>query len=234
MIARLGRREFISLLGGAVVASPSCLRAEHASRVARIGFLATGSLASPEQQVILDAFRRGLRERGYVEGQNIAVEYRAADGAIERFPELAKELVRLNLDLIVASNTPAARAAKAATTTIPIVVPVMGDPVADGLVVSLARPGGNVTGMTFLGPELAIKRLELLKAGSSRHLSSCGPLASRRLRRVHDEADDGEYGGRSRHFAGAASTRGGAGAWRVRRCIHGNGWRTGRSPNYSA
>jgi ABC-type uncharacterized transport system substrate-binding protein len=157
------RREFIALLGGAAVASPSCLRAEHASKVARIGFLATGSLASPEQEVILDAFRRGLRERGYVEGQNIAVEYRAADGAIERFPELAKELVRLNLDLIVASNTPAARAAKAATTTIPIVVPVMGDPVADGLVISLARPGGNVTGMTFLGPELATKRLELLK-----------------------------------------------------------------------
>ena len=110
-----------------------------------------------------DSFLQGLRKRGYVEGQNIVIEYRYADGKIERFAELAKELVRLNLDLIVASNTPAAHAAKQATTTIPIVVPVMGDPIGDGLVASLAQPGGNITGMTFLGPELATKRLELLK-----------------------------------------------------------------------
>jgi putative ABC transport system substrate-binding protein len=110
-----------------------------------------------------DAFRLGLRERGYVEGQNIVIEYRSADGRIERFPQLANELVSLSLDLIVAPNTPAARAAQRVTTTIPIVVPVMGDPVADGLVASLARPGGNITGLTFLGPELASKRLGLLK-----------------------------------------------------------------------
>ena len=110
-----------------------------------------------------DAFRQGLRERGYLEGQNIVIEYRAAEGKIERFTELAAELVDLHPDLIVASNTPAARAARQATTTIPIVVAVMGDPVSDGLVASLARPAGNVTGMTFLGPELANKRLELLK-----------------------------------------------------------------------
>jgi putative ABC transport system substrate-binding protein len=157
------RREFITLLGGAMVAWPSSLYGQRTSKVARIGFLATGSLDSAEQQAILDAFRQGLQERGYVEGQNIVTEYRGADGKIERFPELAKELVRLNLDLIVASNTPAALAAKGTTTTIPIVVPVMGDPVGDGLVASLSRPGANITGMTFLGPELATKRLELLK-----------------------------------------------------------------------
>jgi ABC-type uncharacterized transport system substrate-binding protein len=157
------RREFITLVAGAVVTWPSYAGAERASKVARIGFLVTGTLASADQQAIVDAFRQGLRERGYVEGQNIAIEYRAADGRIERFPELARELVGLNPDLIVASNTPAARAAKEATTTIPIVVPVMGDPVGDGLVTSLARPGGNITGMAFLGPELASKRLELLK-----------------------------------------------------------------------
>jgi ABC-type uncharacterized transport system substrate-binding protein len=159
----LQRREFITLLGGAAAAWPVAARAQQAAKVARIGCIVTGSLESPEQRATVDAFRQGLRERGYVEGQNIIIEYRAADGRIERFPELATELVRLNLDLIVASNTPAALAAKQATTAIPIVVPVMGDPVGDGLASSLARPGGNVTGMTFLGPELATKRLELLK-----------------------------------------------------------------------
>ena len=157
------RRTFITLLGGAVATWPSCVYAERTTKLARIGFLATGALNSAEQQVILSSFQQGLRERGYVEGVNIVVEYRGANGKIERFPELATELVRLSLDLIVASNTPAARAAKEATTTVPIVVPVMGDPVGDGLVASLARPGGNITGMTFLGPELATKRLELLK-----------------------------------------------------------------------
>ena len=162
MSAQVRRRDFITLLGGAA-AWPLAARAQAAPRPSRIGLLATGAISSREQQAILDAFRRGLRERGYVEGQNIVIEYRGADGKIERFPELATELVRLNVDLIVASNTPAARAAREATVSIPIVVPVMGDPVGDGLVASLARPGGNITGMTFLGPELATKRLELLK-----------------------------------------------------------------------
>jgi len=155
------RREFIALLGGAA-AWPSRVRAERAPKVARIGFLATGALDSPEQQVTINAFRQGLGDRGYVEGQNVVIDYRWADGKIERFPNLARELVALDVDVILASNTPAARASKQATTTIPIVVPVMGDPVRDGLVASLARPGGNITGTTFLGPELASKRLELL------------------------------------------------------------------------
>ena len=158
------RREFITLLGGAAAAWPLAARAQQpTSKVFRVGFMVTGSLRSPEQRSMTDAFRQGLRERGYLEGQNIVIEYRAAEGKIERFTELAAELVDLHPDLIVASNTPAARAARQATTTIPIVVAVMGDPVSDGLVASLARPAGNVTGMTFLGPELANKRLELLK-----------------------------------------------------------------------
>jgi putative ABC transport system substrate-binding protein len=140
-VIRLKRRDFITLLGGAA-AWPFCVRAEQAAKIARIGLLATGALESAEQQAILDAFRQGLRERGYVEGQSIVIEYRTAAGRIERFPELARDLVQLDPDLIVASNTPAARAAKDATSTIPIVVPVMGDPVGDGLVTSLAQPGG--------------------------------------------------------------------------------------------
>jgi len=136
---------------------------EPPAKVARIGCLVSGGLDSPETRVLLDAFRQGLRERGYVEGQHIVMEYRAADGQLERFPELATVLARLPVDLIVAPNTLAARAAQHATTTIPIVTIVMGDPVSDGLVASLARPGGNITGMTLLAPELVAKRLELLK-----------------------------------------------------------------------
>jgi ABC-type uncharacterized transport system substrate-binding protein len=113
--------------------------------------------------VMLDALRQGLHERGYVEGQNIIIEVRGAEGQIERFPARAKELVGLGLDVIVATNSLAARAVQQATTTIPIVVPIMGDPVGDGLVASLARPGRNITGLTFLGPALVPKRLGLLK-----------------------------------------------------------------------
>jgi putative tryptophan/tyrosine transport system substrate-binding protein len=156
------RRDFVTLLGGAA-AWPGAARGQPGAKVARIGYLVTASLESPEGRAMADAFRQGLRERGYVEGQSIIIEYRSADGRIERFPELANELASLNLDLILAPNTPAARAAQRATTTIPIVVPVMGDPVADGLVASLAHPGGNITGLTFLGPELVSKRLGLLK-----------------------------------------------------------------------
>ena len=155
------RREFIGLLGGAV-AWPVAVYAQPA-KVAHIGYLVTSPLESPEARATLNAFREGLREHGYVEGQNIVIEYRAADGKIERFQRLATELVRLNLDLIVAPNTPAALAVQQVTNTVPVVVPAMGDPVGDGLVASLARPGGNITGLTFLGPELAAKRLGLLK-----------------------------------------------------------------------
>ena len=160
MILRAARAAALAV---GILITPIVAEAQPAAKVPRIGYLVTGSLESPETRVALDAFRQGLRERGYVEGQNILIEYRAADGKIERFPGLATELARLKVDVILAANTPAARAVQQATTTIPIVVPVIGDPVGDGLVASLARPGGNITGLTFLGPELVPKRLELLK-----------------------------------------------------------------------
>jgi putative tryptophan/tyrosine transport system substrate-binding protein len=157
------RRKFISLIGGAAAAWPLAARAQPSGKIPRIGYLVTGSLESSEARATIDAFRQGLRQLGYAEGRNIVIEYRAADGKIERFRGLAAELVRLNPDLIVASNTPAAIAARQATATIPIVAAVMGDPVEDGLVTSLAQPGGNVTGLTFLAPELTAKRMQLLK-----------------------------------------------------------------------
>jgi putative ABC transport system substrate-binding protein len=157
------RRAFIRTLAGGLLAAPLAAGAQQAGKVYRIGYLSLGSLESPETRASLDAFRQGLRERGYGEGQNIVIEYRAADGKIERLPALATELARLKVDLIVAGSTPGARAARQATTTIPIIAPNMGDPVQDGLVANLARPGANLTGSTFLGPELVPKRLALLK-----------------------------------------------------------------------
>jgi putative ABC transport system substrate-binding protein len=157
------RRAFLSTVAGSLLAAPLTAEAQQPARVPRIGFLITGLLGSPETKASLDAFRQGLRDSGYVEGQNILIEYRGADGYIERLPGLATELIRLKVDLIVAGATPAGRAARQATTTIPIVVTAMGDPVGDGLVASLARPGGNLTGTTFLGPRLVSKHLELVK-----------------------------------------------------------------------
>jgi putative ABC transport system substrate-binding protein len=156
------RRDFIAAFAGAAVCSIGA-RAQQPKKVARIGFLGTAPLDSPEGRTNLNAFHRGLREHGYIDGKNVIVEVRAADSKIERFPALARELVGLDLDLILASNSPAGRAVQQATTTIPIVIPVMGDPVGEGLVASLARPGGNITGLTFLGPQLVPKRLALLK-----------------------------------------------------------------------
>jgi len=135
------------------------VEAQPPKKVPRIGYLASTSPSGTD-----DAFRHGLRELGYVEGSSIVVEYRYADGKIDRLPELAAELVRLKVDILVAAGgTPAASAAKRATTTIPIVITNIGDPLAVGLVASLARPGGNVTGLSLLGPDAAGKRLELLK-----------------------------------------------------------------------
>lgn len=162
------RREFITSVGGAAAAA-CWLRAASAQqrRLPLLGYLDTRHLGWSQETHGLgrgaDALRQGLREHGYVEGQNIAIEYRFAVGNLDLLPGLAAELVRLNVDIIFAATTPSARAAQRATTSIPIVSPNMGDPVADGLVASLARPGGNVTGSTFLGPELVPKRVELLK-----------------------------------------------------------------------
>jgi putative ABC transport system substrate-binding protein len=160
------RREFITLLGGAAaVGWPLVARAQQpigqTGKMARLGMLMPGSSAHSE--TILEPFYRGLRDLGYIEGKNIVFERRYADGDVERLSDLAAELVKLKVDVIVAWSTPVALAAKHATTTMPIVAAVMADPVSDELVASLARPGGNITGTSFLGPELVAKRLQLLR-----------------------------------------------------------------------
>ncbi len=144
-----------------LLAGPFPSHAQRPAKVPRIGFLGAGS-ASVNRH-FADAFLQGLRELGYVEGQNIAIEYRWAEGRAEQLPDLAADLVRLKVDVIVAGSTPAARAAKQATTTIPIVAAAVGDPVGTGLVASLARPGGNLTGLADITVDLSAKRLELIK-----------------------------------------------------------------------
>jgi putative ABC transport system substrate-binding protein len=151
------------LIALALLTAPLAADAQQAGNVPRIGYLEFVSAELPIAQAMIDAFRQGMRERGYVEGQTFVIEYRAAAGRVERLPELLVELAHLKVNVIVASAVPAARAAKQATTTIPIVSAVMADPDGDGLVASLARPGGNVTGLTFLAPALVAKRLQLLK-----------------------------------------------------------------------
>jgi putative tryptophan/tyrosine transport system substrate-binding protein len=161
------RREFITLLGGAAApaAWPLAARAQQSAKVPRIGILSPGRSEGPDAtfETSLNSFLQGLRELGYTEGQNIVIERRYGEWKLDRLPDLAAELVRLQVDVIVAVSTPSARAAKQATSTIPIVAAGMADPVGDEFVTSLARPGGNVTGTTFLGPELIAKRLGLLK-----------------------------------------------------------------------
>jgi putative ABC transport system substrate-binding protein len=144
----------------ALGAAPLAAEAQQAAKVTRIGYLSANLAASPH---ILEAFRQGLRDLGYVEGRNVVIEYRYAEGNVERLPALAAELVALKVDVIVASGTLAALAAKQATSNFPIVFSPAGDPVGSGLVSSLARPGGNVTGLSAFAPELVGKRLELLK-----------------------------------------------------------------------
>jgi len=154
-------RQLIALLGGAAAAWPLAARAQQAGKGPRIGFLGLSSPLMFASRV--EALRLGLRDFGYVEGANITIEYRWAQGRYERLPELAAELVRSKVDLIVTHATPGSLAAKRATTTVPIVMALSGDPVAAGIVTSVARPGGNITGQTFFSPELRAKRVELLK-----------------------------------------------------------------------
>ena len=149
---------------GSAVAWPLAAHAQQTGKVARIGYLAAGSHDNPLVRQNLDAFRQGLRDLGHVEGQNIAIEYRFAEGDFDRLPDLAAELVRLEVAVIVAAPTPAAVAARNATETIPIVMINVGDPVGLGLIASLARPGGNITGSSFtVGTETFGKALELLR-----------------------------------------------------------------------
>src|SRR5437763_2930183 len=145
----------------ALGAAPLAAEAQQAAKVARIGYLSSSLASNPR---LGDAFFQGLRELGYVEGRNVVIEYRDAEGKVERVPALAAELVALKVDVIfVAGSTRVTLAAMQATKTIPIVFTSVGDPLESGLVTSLARPGGNVTGLSSLGPELVGKRLELLK-----------------------------------------------------------------------
>ena len=157
----------MQLIGLAVVLALSLFAAplaaegqNKAGKVSRIGFLFYGA---PGPSAEVDAFRQGLRELGYIEGQNVTIDYRFASGQVERLPELATELARLKVDVIVTPNTPAAMAAKQATSTIPIVFAVVADPVGAGLMANFARPGGNITGLSSISVQLGGKRLELLK-----------------------------------------------------------------------
>jgi len=156
------RREFISLLGGAA-AWPLAARAQQSGKVARLGFLGATSATVGDYPNRIAALRSGLRDLAYVEGTNLIIEYRWAEQNYARLPALADELVRSSVDVIVTHGTPATAAAKRATTTIPIVMAIIGDPIAGGIVASLARPGGNITGSSFFSPEISGKRVELLK-----------------------------------------------------------------------
>jgi len=158
------RRQFLSLLGGAALlplAGLDTVRAQQSSKIRRIGFL--GNSTAALEANLIGPFRQGLRDLGYQEGGNVQIEYRWADGNYQRFPKLIAELISSKVDVIVTAGTPASLAVKKATSSIPLVMIAVGEPVATGLVASLARPGGNITGVTSIAPEMEGKRLELLR-----------------------------------------------------------------------
>jgi putative tryptophan/tyrosine transport system substrate-binding protein len=155
----MDRRTFIGRIAAGFLVAPVAARAQQVGKVYRVGILET--IPAAQNSANLGALRNGLRDLGYVEGQNLIIEYRSADGRAERFPDLAAELVRLKVDLIMTRGTPAAKAAKSATGIIPVVMAAMGDPLV--VVASLAHPGGNITGMTTFSTELTGKRIELLR-----------------------------------------------------------------------
>ena len=164
------RREFITLVGGAAAAWPLAAGAQQGAKIPRVGIVSPGrSDGSDASRATLDSLLTGLRQLGYVEGQNITIERGFGESNADRLREIAAELVKRQLDVIVAFSTTAARPVKQATNVIPIVGFGMADPVEDELVASLARPGGNVTGTSFLGPELVAKRLQLLSEVVPQH-----------------------------------------------------------------
>ena len=154
----MNRRVFLSGLASGLLAAPLAAQAQQTRKVPRIGFLVFAS-----SELRYRGFQQGLRELGYVEGQNVVIEFRSADGSLERLDDFARELVQLPVDVIVAGSTSGAEASKRATNTIPIVMANVADPVESGFVSSLARPTGNLTGLTTMGPELVGKRLELMR-----------------------------------------------------------------------
>ncbi len=156
----MNRRTFLGTLTGGLLVAPLASLAQPPAKVPRVGVIGERSASDP----FVGAFRQGLRELGYVEGTNVVIEYRYVNGVLDRVPEFARELIRLPVDVLVVGGTVSTKHAKAETTTVPIVFSVAGDPVGSGLVVSLARPGGNATGMSSLHPQLGAKQLELLKA----------------------------------------------------------------------
>jgi len=157
----IARREFIFALGAGALAAPLASLGQQPSKSIRVGFLSSATLAS--YTPFVDAFKARLRDLGYVEGRNLTIDYRWAVGRNDQLPGLVAELVRARVDVIVTAGTPGALASKAATTSIPIVVAIIGDALASGIVGSLARPEGNITGITYFLPELMAKRLELLR-----------------------------------------------------------------------
>ncbi len=156
---QLKRREFVTLLGGATIAWPLTARGQQSGKVWRIGML--DMIAATVNSTNLASFRNGLRDLGYIEGQNLVIDYRSADGHSDRFPSLATELVQLKIDLFVTRGTPAALAAKNASETIPIVMAAIAEP--SVLVTSIAHPSGNITGLSSLYSDVTAKRFELLK-----------------------------------------------------------------------
>jgi putative tryptophan/tyrosine transport system substrate-binding protein len=157
------RRAFIGTLAGGLLAGPLAVMAQGPTKIPRVGFLSPSSLSDPRTARYFQAFRQGLREARYVEGQNIVIESRWAEGNYNRLPALAAELVRLNSAVIVTYGGAATEATRQATGTIPIVMAVVQEAVSTGLVSSLAHPGGNITGTSSMSPELVQKELQILK-----------------------------------------------------------------------
>jgi putative ABC transport system substrate-binding protein len=155
MAVIIGRRELLAALGGAAAAWPLAARAQKGAKIPRIGII--------DDEPLWDIFRQGLRDLGYIENQNIAIEYRSAESKVDRLAQAARELVSLPVNIVVVFGSTEARAAQQATSTVPIVMIAIGDPVRAGFAVSLARPGGNMTGNSYLSPDLIGKRLEILK-----------------------------------------------------------------------
>ena len=167
---------FIVTFALSILVAPLCTEAQQPGEIPRVGVL---SPFISSADLLLEAFRQGLREIGYMEGQNIAIEHRSAEGRDVSAPALAAELVRLKVDIILTTGSPAVRAAKGVTSTIPIVMGAVGDAVEDGFVASLARPGGHITGSSWLNTELTSKRLEFFKAALPGDVSRGRPLGTR-------------------------------------------------------